>query len=66
MYYDVSKEKGGRWYVHEVGRADSPIAGTYSKDKKDALHMAADRCGVGYKEYMKLRRTFASDSAGNI
>ena len=64
MFFDVSKEKGGRWYVHELGRADSPIVGTYRKDKKDALHLAADRCGVSYKEYMKLRRKFVDDSAG--
>lgn len=30
MFFDVSKEKGGRWYVHELGRADSPIGGEHT------------------------------------
>ena len=53
--YDVSKQKGSsRWYPHKV---ESPkVAAGPLADKKTALHAAADLMGVGYKEYMDMRR----------
>lgn len=53
--YDVSKQKGSsRWYPHKVETPKIP-AGPMT-DKKQALHTAADLMGVGYKEYMEMRR----------
>ncbi len=57
--YDVAKEKGGRYYVCGVENPEKPIAGTFRKDKKDALHLAADMMGMPYKDYLKIRREFA-------
>lgn len=54
--YDVIKEKGGRWYVCHVATPNKPIPGTFKKDKKDAMHIAADYMGVSYKEYLKMRK----------
>lgn len=54
--YTVSKEKGGMWYCHKEGFPNVPVVGSFSKNKKDALHVAADMCGLPYKEYMKLRK----------
>lgn len=45
--YTVSKEKGGQWYCHQVGSFG---------DKKKALHVVAEMCGLPYKEYMQLRQ----------
>lgn len=56
MIYNVAKEKGGRWYVCHADMPDKPIPGTHCKEKKDALHIAAEREGVSYKEYLKLRK----------
>lgn len=53
--YSVSKEKGGMYYVHNGN--NNPISGTFKKDKKDALHIAAKYTGVSYKEYLKLCKT---------
>jgi len=54
--YDVAKEKGGRWYVFNTKQPSKPISGTYRKEKKDALHIAADYEGISYKEFLKLRK----------
>ena len=53
--YIVEKEKGGRFYVCKADDT-KPINGTYKKDKKDALKIAAEFEGVTYKEYLKLRK----------
>lgn len=56
--FDVEKEKGGRWYVFKRGYPSKPIQGTYRKDKKDALHIAADYNGMSYKEFLKQRKDY--------
>lgn len=56
MNYDVAKEKGGRWYVCDTKHPNKPIPGTHRKEKKDALHIAADYEGIPYKEFLKLRK----------
>ena len=53
--YDVTKEKGGRWYVY-LDNPSKPVPGSYRKDKKDALHIAADYNGIPYKDFLKLRK----------
>lgn len=55
LTYTVSKEKGGKWYCHQVGYPGIPVFGSFG-DKKKALHVAADSMGLSYKEYMALRR----------
>jgi hypothetical protein len=60
MEYTISKEKGSsRYYVHLEGDK-TPIPGTYGT-KKQALHKAAFFNGMGYKEYMKVRKQNESD-----
>ena len=54
--FDVSKEKGGRWYVFNTKQPNKPIPGTYRKEKKDALHIAANYINLPYKEFMKQRK----------
>ena len=54
--FDVGKEKGGMFYVFSTQQPDKPLAGTYRKDKKDALHIAADLSRVPYKDFLKLRK----------
>lgn len=49
--FDVAKEKGGRWYVFDTKYPNHPIGGTFRKEKKDALHIAADYSGMPYKEF---------------
>lgn len=56
MVYEVTKEKGGRWFVHEEGHAERPIAGTYRKEKKEALKLAAEYSSMPYKEYLQYRK----------
>ncbi len=56
IIYDVAKEKGGRWYVFNTKQPSKPIPGTYRKEKKDALHIAAGYQGISYKEFLKLRK----------
>ena len=51
--FGVEKEKGGRWYVVNTSYPGIPIAGTYCKEKKDALHIAADYSGLQYKDFMR-------------
>ena len=53
--YTVSKEKGGQWYCHQVGFPYVPVFESFG-DKKKALHVAAEMCGLPYKEYMQLRQ----------
>lgn len=54
--YDVSKQKGSsRWYAYQLEGPKIPIAGTFG-DKKDALHAAAELCGLSYRDYIALRR----------
>lgn len=53
--YTVSKEKGGQWYCHQIGFPYVPVFGSFG-DKKKALHVAAEMCGLPYKEYMQLRQ----------
>lgn len=55
LNYTVSKEKGGQWYCHMVGFPNVPVFGSFGS-KKEALHFAADMCGLPYKEYMQLRQ----------
>lgn len=53
--YDVSKQRGSsRWYPHKIESPKVPAGPLGSK--KDALHAAAALQGVGYDEYMKMRR----------
>lgn len=54
--FDVAKEKGGRFYVFELANPRKPLTGTYCKEKKDALHLAAEFSGISYKEFMRERR----------
>lgn len=53
--YDVSKEKGGKYYAHPAGLPNNPIPGSYG-DKRKALKVAAKYMGIPLKEYMKLRK----------
>lgn len=53
--YSISKEKGGRWYVHESDTPNNPVPGSYG-NKKHALKVAADLMGLSLKEYMKIRK----------
>lgn len=43
--YDVSKEKGGQYYVHPAGRPEQPIKGSFG-EKKKAIKIAARLCGM--------------------
>ena len=53
--YDVSKQRGSsRWYPHKIESPKVPAGPLGSK--KDALLAAAALQGVGYDEYMKMRR----------
>lgn len=62
MVYEVAKEKGSsRYYVHSGD--NKPINGTFKKNKKDALHIAAEYSGMEYKEYMKYRKTAKEEKA---
>ena len=54
MFYNVYKEKGGRYYV--CGEDKEPIPGTFKKDKKDAMRIAAKYSDIPYKEYVKMRK----------
>ena len=56
MIYDAAKEKGGMFYVCHTDTPSAAIAGTYRKEKKDALKLAAEYEGISYKEYLKLRK----------
>ncbi len=53
--YEVSKEKGGRYYVHPFGVPSSPVKGSFG-DKKKAIKIAARLCGLTAKEYMAARK----------
>lgn len=55
LKYLVSKEKGGRYYVHEAATPNKPLPGSFG-DKKHALRFAAKREGISFKEYMKYRK----------
>lgn len=55
LKYLVTKEKGGRYYVHEAATPHKPIPGSFG-DKKHALRFAAKCEGISYKEYMKYRK----------
>lgn len=57
MMYDVAKEKGGRYYVCRIGNEKHPVSGSYRKNKKDALHIAADMNGMEYKDFLKERKS---------
>lgn len=59
LTYTVSKEKGGKWFCHQVG-SKTPVPGSHG-DKKKALHMAADLNGLPYKQYMKIRKKEGGD-----
>ena len=59
--YEVAKEKGGRYYVHDGD--NRPINGTFKKNKKDALHIAAEYSGMEYKEYLKARKALKEETA---
>ena len=54
--FDVSKEKGRRWYVFNTKQPNKPIPGTYRKEKKDALHIAANYMSLPYKQFMKQQK----------
>ena len=53
--FDISKEKGGRWYAHPVGEPNHPVPGSYG-DKRDALKFAAKSMGISVKDFLKLRK----------
>lgn len=57
--YTVSKEKGGQWYCHQVGFPYVPVFGSFG-DKKKALHVAAEMCGLPYKEFDRAIRKYQS------
>lgn len=54
--YDVVKENGGRYYVCNINNPKVAISGTYKKEKKDALKIAARYEGLPYKDYLKARK----------
>lgn len=53
--YEVSKEKGGQYYVHPAGHPELPIKGSFG-EKKKAIKTAARLCGIETKEYLKERK----------
>ncbi len=53
--YEVSKEKGGRYYVHPFGVPSSPVKGSFG-DKKKAIKIASRLCGTTVKEYISARK----------
>ena len=55
LSYEVSKEKGGRYYVHPFGVPSDPVKGSFG-DKKKAIKTAARLCGMTAKEYMAERK----------
>ena len=62
MVYEVAKEKGSsRYYVHSGD--NKPISGTFKKNKKDALHTAAEYSGMEYKEYLKARKALKEETS---
>lgn len=56
MMYDVQKEKGGMFYVCKSGESKSPVPGSFRKEKKAALKLAAELMGISVKDYLKLRK----------
>lgn len=55
LAYEVSKEKGGRYYVHPFGVPSDPVKGSFG-DKKKAIKIAARLCGMTAKEYIAARK----------
>lgn len=55
LEYDVSKEKGGQYYVHPAGHPERPVKGSFG-EKKKAIKIAARLCGMEVKVYLKERK----------
>lgn len=54
--YAVSKdEKSGLWYTHMVNFPLIPVWGSFSKNKKAAQHVAANKMCLSLKEYLILK-----------
>lgn len=53
--YRVSKEKGGRYFVHTNTLDRKVVPGSFG-DKKSACKLAAKLCGISYKDYIKCRK----------
>ena len=55
LAYEVSKERGGRYYVHPFGVPSSPVKGSFG-EKKKAIKTAARLCGMTPSEYADARK----------
>lgn len=59
LVYTVSQEKrSGLWYAHMIGFSYIPVhswRGVFGT-KKQALKIAAEKQGLPYEDYMRLRR----------
>ena len=49
--YEVSKQKGGQYFCHPVGKPTAPVKGSFG-DKRYAIKIAARLCGVTVKEFI--------------
>ena len=56
LKYDVSKERGGRYYAHPSGTPGEPVRGSFG-EKRHAIKCAARLCGLTPQEYTKIRRS---------
>lgn len=54
--YEVSKEKGGKYFCHPAGNPTAPVKGSFG-DKRYAIKIASRLCGVTVKEYISGRKT---------
>lgn len=53
MQYDISKEKGGRYFITCNG---NPVPGSYNSDKKKVIKQAAKMNGMSTKDFLKGRK----------
>jgi hypothetical protein len=63
LAYEVSKEKGGRYYVHPFGVPSDPVKGSHG-EKKKAIRIAAKLCGMTAKEYIAIRKQEETNVSG--
>lgn len=56
VLYFVGKEKGGRYYVHSA-ESDKPLPGTFKKEKKEAIKIAATYMDMSIKDYLRACKT---------
>ena len=65
MDYIVSKEKGGKYYVHPSDNPKTPIPGSYG-DKRKAIKIAAHLMGITPKAYIKNRKGVTNGSGKEL